>query len=250
MLPRSFQAASLVALLSFAGCVQRYPSRDAREPQPPAQSSDAVAALEARLQGAPSVRLKFSIVSRGVVQSSFEGSLLLERSNRVRLDANGTLDQKPSRPSLVSDGRKMQGGSADKSFASDTAPALGDAVLLGLTRTGLLQNLIVLAGGAPPDGADGSIQTFAQVNSVARGANEPVNGVEAERYDFKVVVRGKPMGDATLWIDPRSGLPLKRHQAVHFPDGELTVDETYEAVGVGGAVEPNAFDVSPPPVEI
>jgi hypothetical protein len=53
-----------------------------------------------------------------------------------------------------------------------------------------------------------------------------------------------------MWIDPRTGLPLKRHQVVHFPDGQLTVDETYEAFSVGGPVEPNAFDVSPPPVEI
>jgi hypothetical protein len=250
MFLRSFFAASLFALVGLSGCIQRPPTQGGRDLERQTPETDAVTALEGRLAAAPAVRLKYTIASQGVVVSSFQGTLVLQRGNRVRLEANGTLDQKPSHPTLVSDGQKMQGGSLEKTFASDAPPALGDAVLLGMTRMGLLHNLVALSGGAPPEGADGSMRTLASVSHVARGTNEPVNGVEAERYDFKVFVRGKPMGDATLWIDPRNGLPLKRHQVVHFPDGELTVDENYEAITGAGAVEPSTFDPTPVPVEI
>jgi hypothetical protein len=246
----SFFAMSVLSIAGLSACIQRPPPREPLDAEARAPKVDVMSALESRLVAAPAVRIKYSIVSRGVVVSNFQGSLLVQRGNRVKLEATGMLDEKPSRPTLTSDGRAMQGGSNDKTFATETPRALGEAMLLGVTRMGLLHNLIVVSGGAPPDGSDGSIKNFASVSHVARGANEPMNGVEAERYDFKVIVRGKPMGDATLWIDPRTGAPLKRHQVTHFPDGELTVDETYEFFTLGGADGPNDVEVTPVPVEI
>ncbi|HVY46380.1 MAG TPA: hypothetical protein VHB21_10900, partial [Minicystis sp.] len=170
--------------------------------------------------------------------------------NRVRLDGAGTLEGKPAQPTLVSDGAEMQGGSPEKPFASATAPALGNAVLFGVTRMGILHDLVGLERGAPPDGADGSIDRFARVADVRRGPPEWVGGVEADRYDFKVVVRERPRAEATVWVDRRSGLPLRRHQVVHFPEGDATVDEVYEEFSIGRPVDPHAFDVTPPPMEI
>ena len=46
------------------------------------------------------------------------------------------------------------------------------------------------------------------------------------RYEFDVVVDGKRIGSAELWVDA-AGLPLRRNQTVRFPQGEMKVTERY-----------------------
>lgn len=57
----------------------------------------------------------------------------------------------------------------------------------------------------------------------ARGENVKI---EKGRYTFDVVVDGKDIGDAELWLDA-AGLPIKREQTMQFPQGEMKITERY-----------------------
>jgi hypothetical protein len=59
-------------------------------------------------------------------------------------------------------------------------------------------------------------------------------GEEARRQapdamSFRILVAGNEAGEATLWWNRKTGLPVERHQIVRFPEGEMHVRETYTA---------------------
>jgi outer membrane lipoprotein-sorting protein len=242
---RLTSALALVGLL--AGC---YIDADLRSNAPPNGApaapgaaprapGGALDALEARLMAAPGLRCTFTITSTGPVPAQLDGILFAQPGNHVRLEANGTLEGKPAQPRVVSDGVRAAGGSLDKSFSDVAPPAIGEAVVLGFVRMGLLHNLAMLSSGAPPDGADGSFKSSVVASDVVRAS------AERNRYDFKILVDGKQRGESSLWLDARSGLPLRRHTTVHFEDGELQVDETYPVCVANDALPPATFAVAP-----
>jgi hypothetical protein len=47
---------------------------------------------------------------------------------------------------------------------------------------------------------------------------------------FEMVVAGTPSGEATLWWDRATKLPVERHVLVRFAEGEMHVRETYQPV--------------------
>jgi hypothetical protein len=120
----------------------------------------------------------------------------------VRLHARGTFDGKP----FAHD------------FDEPSTPALRDAVVLGMTRNGLLHNLSNLAQGNGIDHADGGARDWITAEKFRR-----VKG----GVSYVILLGGKDFGFATLLIDAKTKLPRKRTQVVHFPDGDMRVTETY-----------------------
>jgi hypothetical protein len=120
----------------------------------------------------------------------------------VRLHTRGTLLGKPFA----------------RDFDEPATPALRDAVVLGMTRIGLLHNVSNLAQGNGIDHADGGARDFITAEKFRR-----VKG----GVSYLILVGGKEFGSATLLIDAKTKLPRKRTQVVHFPDGDMRVTETY-----------------------
>jgi hypothetical protein len=50
--------------------------------------------------------------------------------------------------------------------------------------------------------------------------------VDKDHYTFDVLVDGKDVADADLWVDAK-GLPLRREQTVRFDEGTMKVTERY-----------------------
>jgi hypothetical protein len=105
-----------------------------------------------------------------------------------------------------------------RNFDEPTTAGLRDAVVLGMTRMGLLHNVVNLSQGNGIDHADGSARDWIKATTFRR-----VKG----GVGFKILVGDKEIGSATLLIDARTKLPRKRTQVVHFPNADMHVTETY-----------------------
>lgn len=184
--------------------------------------------LEERLLRAEPLRLRYTITAEGAFAASLSGTLHLAEGSQADLSATGTFGGAPVRLHLRSDGRRMDGGSEERTFAAEASPHLREALIIGLTRMGLLHNLARLTAGAPPDHAAGGVQEWVQVGEVSGGDERAAEQPEQMELRFLIFVSGERSAEATLGIDRRSGLPARREQVVDFPTGTMRVVEEYE----------------------
>ena len=215
------KAVAVVLALLFFACQGTQVEVKSKEVSDVSDAQAQFAELEQRLLQAKKISMKISITSSGAVSSSLKGELSLSEPNQAHLDFKGEFAGNPVEIHLNSRGERMFGGSADKSFREDTPPALNEGIVLGLTRMGILHNLAMLSAGAPPDGTDGQIREWVQAQNFSTD-----KATKAIR--FEIVVRGTPSGEVELWVDENTGFPKRRKQTVHFPEGDMEVEEVYE----------------------
>ncbi|MEX2527917.1 MAG: hypothetical protein WEA09_09810 [Gemmatimonadota bacterium] len=179
-----------------------------------------LAHVEERLFSAETTHVEFRIQSEGAFQADLQGELSIQADGQVSLAANGTFGGEPvdlyleSADSTFTGGHEGGGGPM---FDRVPPPALKEALVLGMTRMGLLHNLARLVSGAPPDRADGGVDGW--VRAVDPAWTE--GGLT-----FQIVVAGQPSGEATLHFDTEGEL-VGREQIVRFPGGEMQVREEY-----------------------
>lgn len=185
-------------------------------------------AVEEALLSAPSLRMHYAVVAEGAFSAALEGTLTVERPQDLDLDAAGTFGEAPVRAFLSSNGKFLEGGNSGRDFREEAPAALDEAVILGLTRMGILHNLARLTAGAAPDHASGGVREWVRVEDIEidPAAEGPRAGLLALRFSIRV--SGQHAADATLWLDPASGLPVHREQVVSFPGGQMLVTESYE----------------------
>lgn len=171
--------------------------------------------------------LDFQVVSHGAYEAGLGGSLAVQGPHTVRLEADGHFAGEPAAIRLAARDDRMHGGNGDTVFATDTPPALRDALVLGLTRMGILHNLAVMSAGAPPDHGEGGVRDWVRVDDLRPGQPEVIDGVPTKTLSFQVVVNGSAAATATLWLREDSGLPLRREQIVKFDGSEMRVVENY-----------------------
>lgn len=191
---------------------------------PPAQ---VLRLLEARLLDATRVRFDYEITSEGALTAQLEGEVVLRDGRRMELEASGPFGDSPAHVSLRSDGENLRGGPKARPFDITTPPALREAMVIGLTRMGLLHNLARLIASAPPDHANGGVMAWVTVSEVERGTPREVDGVPAVPLTFQITVDDVPTASATLWLAEETGLPVRRTQTVRFGDDEMRVVESY-----------------------
>jgi hypothetical protein len=185
--------------------------------------------LEQRLQSATRVELAFVIESEGAVASQLEGKLAWERDGALSLIATGSFAGAPQQLELRGDAQTlttMVGGQSH--WTGARPPAVIEALVIGLTRQGLLHNLAMLSGGLPPDHADGGMAEWVEYVEPQLGEPEVFGAGEARPLEFQITVEDQLVGHATLWLDER-GLPLERRQVVNFPEGQMRVTERYSS---------------------
>lgn len=220
----------VLGLLALAGCATRAGADESTVPVVSAElAPEAVfTELEERLLNAPALRMRYAAVSEGAFSASLEGALRMERDRGLDLDATGIFGESPVEAYLRSDGEVLEGGNAGQDFRVEAPAALDEAVILDMTRMGILHNLARLTAGAIPDHASGGVREWVRVDGleIDPDAEGPRPGLVALR--FSVHVAGQHAADATLWLDPDTGLPVLREQLVSFPGGQMSVTESYE----------------------
>lgn len=211
---------SAALLVLFASCA-------ARPPWPP-DATDALAAVEARMLDAPTARVDYRITAEGAFSADLTGTLGLGERDRALLIGNGSFGGMPQQLLLVAEDGTMRGTRADSlAFETSQPVALREALLLGLTRMGLLHNLARLTAGQPPDHAEQGVEGWIEAHSATWGPRGEIDERAAQALHFKLRVAGTEAADITLWLDAETGWPAGRDQTVAFPNGTMTVTERY-----------------------
>jgi hypothetical protein len=196
----------------------------AQAPEPDAL----MAQLETRLLAARQVAIEATITSHGVVGSQLKGrSELLDR-NRAKVAYAGQFAGKTADLALSVDGGTLRLRHGTVMGEEPVGRESNRALLIGLTRMGLLHNLARLAGGLGPDRAQGGVEQWITLDSfrpITYAQGGELEGLMS--FGFDLVVAGTPSASARLWLDPATGLPRRRQQTVRFPQGEMTVIEDY-----------------------
>ncbi len=211
----------VILALWLAGCASS-------QPPWPTEADAVLPALEARLLNAPTLRVDHTVASVGAFPSTLVGTFSLGVQDRVILIANGSFGPAPQRLVLANDEEGLRGMHADSVvFQAETPPALRAALVVGMTRMGLLHNLARLTSATPPDHAEGGVAEWVTTHDAAWGARRTIDGRVTQALHFAIRVSGTEAGNATLWLDTKTGLPVRREQVVHFPSGTMTVTENY-----------------------
>lgn len=175
----------------------------------------------------------FELDSKGANAAHMTGTLELIDGNALHLVAEGNFKSEPVQVELDSRdsnaiSRVTTKGASVESHRDPPASKLRHAVALGISRMGLLHNVVTLAMDQPLDKKDGGFENWAKTIEVKDGASENINGEVCKRVDFVVQVEGQRMGEASVCISDATSLPLQRNMTVHFPEGDMTAVETYK----------------------
>ena len=163
----------------------------------------------------------------------------------MRFALQGAFGGKDADALFTCDGTRMRGGRAGQAFDMDAAPGLREGIAVGFVRMGLTHDVARLAAGKTPDYIDGSVRSHLEIIGPAHTPGESVRGAATEQWTWLLYVDHQKAADETLWLDARSGLPLKRRVVVHFPEGDMDVGEEYDDFVVDGPVEEATFRIDP-----
>lgn len=207
----------------------------AKPVETPARSpADRLADVEARLVAAKELEVVFAITSSGAIESKLRGMVRLGKGRTI-LKVDGTFAGKVGKVDLECDGTTLRGTSPGGRIELPCPAGMQPALVLGMTRMGLLHNVAMAWGGRPPDRSDYADERgIGEMDAwvLTQDHRAPAEGGEGIAFDIAVL--GEVVGDATLVLDGR-GLPASRTQTVRFDGGEMRIVEQYESVTIDGA---------------
>jgi hypothetical protein len=209
---------TLVGVLVLTGC--------ASGPRPlPAKATPAeqLEVTEEALLTAKNLTATFDVEATGQHQGKLTGSLTLAGGNKVVLSVDGTFDGKAVHVDFDSRGdfanRAVTRGASASANSDPIGPALGEAVVVGLVRMGLMHNLATLVGDQAPDHGEGGAKDWVKVKDAHADGSDAPQGEHCERTAFTLLVEGRPSGQGSLCISSATSLPLLRTQTVDFASG-------------------------------
>lgn len=205
---RQFLSLFLVAIL--VGCA----SAPAQDPE------DAYTAMEQRLLSASSVSFDFQVTAEGVIQGSFSGNASVSSDGALTIRSEGIFIERDLVMELVTDADSVRMNTSEMSDVVERPADTFNAVVVGLTRMGLMHNLAALSTVSPPDHGDGGILEWVTVSNFETGEVGEYSGVA-----FDVFVEGDRTSGVVLAIV--DGLPVERRQVVPFPGDQMVVTEKY-----------------------
>lgn len=216
-----------IALAAFLACLA--PGTRADE-----TAEKTLAALEQRLVNAVAVRFTFEIQNTGINPATLKGEFDVRQGNRAFLHAAGKFRDAPLDVTMKSDQGKIDGKSNGSAFSAATPPQLSESLLVKLVRMGVLHTFAVLSEKRPPDLANGEARKVLEIRNPRRGADKMINEKIARPISYTLAFGGNEVGEATLWLDLASGLPVRRDQKVTLAgQGEMTLVERYEKFELG-----------------
>ena len=174
-------------------------------------------ALETRLLAAQAVEFDFHIIAEGAIGVDLKGSFRLKRGENIRVSGAGEFAGEPAALLLSSSGGELELRSGEMQRNIPIPLETEKALLLGMTRMGLLHNLAQLMSANPPDHAEGGVEEWVILRTMKE---------KMQVHSFELFVGGQPAGTASLEVDT-TGVPIVRMQTVKFPGGEMRVVEKY-----------------------
>lgn len=201
------------------------------EPADLGPATEEFARLEARLLAAESLALSGTAIAQGVVTAELDFSLHATKAGWVDFRIQGLFMSETVDRRFTSNS-EVQCVAEVAESRRVTAPYLWEALILGLTRMGIMHNMALLVNGSGPDFADEGLHNVVGFQSFA-------NLDELGAIAWQVVFRGQPTAMAHLWI--RDGLPTRREQRVSFAEGDMRVDEAYHVFELNPDARPDTL---------
>ena len=180
--------------------------------------------FEALLTRAGRFDLKAHVVSSGVVGSDLTADVGVANDGIVVIRMKGTLNGKPDDVVLRTDGIVTMVGRDGEQTRLQPGKSMRQAVQLGFARVGLWHNLMLLSHGKQPEHNEGGILQWTDVANV-RYASPQKKGLTGLTFD--VVIEGTRVGEATLWFDDVSTMPVRREQAITIDGKTIKTVEDY-----------------------
>jgi len=172
---------------------------------PSGTPEERMAALERRLDTAPQWTMAFTSSTTGAVESRFNGTINVLAGNIASIDADGFLNGDEKHVRWIASGSPVQ---------------VSHAITIGVLRLGVTHDIVLLSGGAKTiEHAAGGIDEALRMTELAWNAAE-------KKFTYHIVFEGKDSGTGELWVG-RSDMPRRRKLTVHFPKGDLQVEEQY-----------------------
>lgn len=228
--------ASAVAGAAAAGCAPPDPAPargdDTIEASPAlpdslGEAERSLAQLERLLLETDSLSLTYDIRSTGAFEASLSGQLL--RSGTILgLRTAGHFGEDTVNGVVLQEDGRLEVTLGDSTTALPAPPATWDALVLGMTRMGLLHNLARLTEMQPPDRMEGGVGEWVRAGDVRLEEGDAAGG---RNLVFDVVVGGEVSGAATLVLGS-GGLPVERRQRVDFGGATMEVLERYTWIRV------------------
>jgi len=168
-----------------------------------------------------------------------KGAVQFGTQNKARLVFEGPdLVGRPSHLLIVSDGKQMhiQSRPEEKPTLEPTPKNLSKCLGEVLVRGGLAMASNIVE--------NQMLETFDLDKELAMsgfkmGAKEKIGNVEAQIIEYKMKFRSGP-ADFTLWIDPKTHLPLKRQL---LNDKGFKMIETYSEFVITPNLDPSIFEL-------
>jgi outer membrane lipoprotein-sorting protein len=196
-------------------------------------------AMHEKIKRANAIRATVRLeVKAGGKDAKGRVSLLFTKDNQARFKLKMDGSGRKEAAEMISDGKRLKYAKAPDTIARAEADPVPAKFSGRLTR--MLSSLGVLVASDDVNGAAPALEGFHLV-SFEGGAGEKVGGRDAKVVSYTVV--GLPGTDwnVTLWIDAKTGLPLKRMLVpIGGRPGHIT--ETYE-ITLNPKVTAGAFDL-------
>lgn len=194
--------------------------------------TEMLATLEARLLAARQMIVEYEAEATGAIAIEVSGKLETYGDAQIDFRVDGFFaDQAVSRWMVVDEASMYIRGdqhTPDTETMERDGISHQTALVLGLTRMGVMHNVARLVDMKHPDHYDGDPDAWVKADQVRVGTPELREGVELVPLRFHVFVDGTDSATATVWLHPETGLPVEREQTVDFGDeGTMTVVERY-----------------------
>lgn len=164
-----------------------------------------LARVEKELEASSQVSIRFTTRTTGAVESHYDGSMNVLPGNVASLDANGEMAGKPSTLRYSANGSPAQ---------------VSHALIVTLVRMGLTHDFYELSTNQSPSFVAGGVDEGLKLDKVEWDAKE-------KKFTYHLIVEKQDVGEGELWVNRRD-YPLHRKLTVHFPNGDMKVDERYE----------------------
>ncbi|HBI45495.1 MAG TPA: hypothetical protein DDY78_21965 [Planctomycetales bacterium] len=172
---------------------------------------------------------------------SYEGSLFLAEGKKARLAINEATNGRPMRLLTVSDGVRLsyQDNGMPQPKFEDAPKNLNADILIWVARPG-----VFLPQAPLPDVKTDDAKDRFRVSSFTLGDKEKVGERETQRLEYQLTVKGQdePLS-VVIWLDPKTGLPIKRLVTSRTGGQQTTVVETYEKLTLDEKVDVKKFDL-------
>jgi outer membrane lipoprotein-sorting protein len=173
-----------------------------------------------------------------------KGRIAIAQGDRMRLELEGEVRKEKDKMTMVSDGSQMVMDSSKRPGKSQKAQKnLTEMAMASIARSGITVALFFVSERSDEKkDEDFSIDKMLAVSDFKLGKKEAIDGKDAQAIEYKLKARSnKELMDVTVWVDVKSGLPVKRVVTASEGEMKFTITETYAKMKLDEKIDDKEF---------